>query len=112
VPAGTVNTSAVLMFSCFFFYFPRYGSCSLSILFCHHGMERRLFADAGDGLQTCRVAANILNKQSQIADRGWSVSFTIEKPANTRDEKYWTKYETWTHPASYPVGTGGKAACA
>jgi hypothetical protein len=31
-------------------------------------------AERGDGLQMWRVAANILNQQSQIADRGWSSS--------------------------------------
>jgi hypothetical protein len=39
---------------------------------CHHGMARPQVADGGDGLQIWRVAANILNKQSQTADKGWS----------------------------------------
>jgi hypothetical protein len=29
-------------------------------------------ADGGDGLQIWRIAANILKKQSQAADKGWS----------------------------------------
>jgi hypothetical protein len=29
-------------------------------------------ANRGDGLQVWRVAANILNKQSRTADKGWS----------------------------------------
>jgi hypothetical protein len=29
-------------------------------------------ADGGNGLQIWRVAANILNKQSRTADKGWS----------------------------------------
>jgi hypothetical protein len=29
-------------------------------------------ADGEDGLQIWRVAVNILNKQSQTADKGWS----------------------------------------
>jgi hypothetical protein len=37
---------------------------------CHHGMARLQVADGGNGLQTWRVAANILNKQSQTADMG------------------------------------------
>jgi hypothetical protein len=41
---------------------------------CHHGMARPQFADGGDSLQIWRVAANILNKQSRTADRGWSSS--------------------------------------
>jgi hypothetical protein len=34
-------------------------------------MERPQVADRGDGLQIWRVAANILNKQSRTAERGW-----------------------------------------
>ena len=30
-----------------------------------------------NGLQMCRVAANILNKQSRIADNGWSSSLRV-----------------------------------
>jgi hypothetical protein len=37
---------------------------------CRHGMARPQVADGGDGLQIWRVAANILNKQSQTADKG------------------------------------------
>jgi hypothetical protein len=39
---------------------------------CHHGSARPQVADGGDGLQKWRVVANILNKQSLIADKGWS----------------------------------------
>jgi hypothetical protein len=44
---------------------------------CHHGMARPQVADGGDGLQICRVAANILNKQSQTADKWWSSSLGV-----------------------------------
>jgi hypothetical protein len=37
---------------------------------CHHGMARPQVADGGDGLQICRVAASILNKQSRTANKG------------------------------------------
>jgi hypothetical protein len=40
---------------------------------CHHGTARPRFADGGDGLQIWRVTANILNKQSRIADRGVAI---------------------------------------
>jgi hypothetical protein len=40
-------------------------------VYCHNGMARPQVADGGDGLQTWRVAANILNKQSRTTDRGW-----------------------------------------
>jgi hypothetical protein len=43
---------------------------------CHHGMARPEVAD-GDGLQIWRVAANILNKPSRTADKGWSSSFGV-----------------------------------
>jgi hypothetical protein len=38
---------------------------------CHHGMARPQVADGGHSLQFWRVAANILNKQSRTADKGW-----------------------------------------
>jgi hypothetical protein len=41
---------------------------------CHHGMARPQVADGGDGLQIQRVPANILNKQSRTASKGWSSS--------------------------------------
>jgi hypothetical protein len=34
-------------------------------------MARPQVADGEDGLQIWRVAANILNKQSRTADKGW-----------------------------------------
>jgi hypothetical protein len=40
-------------------------------------MERPQVADGGDGLQIWRVVANILNKQSQTADKGWSSSWEL-----------------------------------
>jgi hypothetical protein len=36
----------------------------------HQGMARPEIADRGDGLQTWRVTANILNKQLRTADKG------------------------------------------
>lgn len=37
---------------------------------CHNGMERPQIEDGGEGLQICEVSMNILNKQSQNADKG------------------------------------------
>ena len=48
----------------------------------HHGMARPQVADRGDGLQIWRVAANILNKQSWTADKGWSSSLGVGRRAN------------------------------
>jgi hypothetical protein len=49
---------------------------------CHHGMARPQVADGGDGLQVWRVAANILNKQSRTADKGWPSSLGVGRGAN------------------------------
>jgi hypothetical protein len=49
---------------------------------CHHGMARPQVADGGDGLQFWRLAANILNKQSRTADKGWSSSLGVGRGAN------------------------------
>jgi hypothetical protein len=49
---------------------------------CHHGMARPQVADGGDGLQLWRVAANILNKQSRITNKGWSCSLEIVRGSN------------------------------
>jgi hypothetical protein len=48
----------------------------------HHGMARPQVADGGDALQVWRVAANILNKQSRTADKGWSSSLGVGRGAN------------------------------
>jgi hypothetical protein len=45
-------------------------------------------ADGGDGLQIWRVAANILNKQSRTADRGWPSSLGVGRGANNPHRKY------------------------
>ena len=48
-----------------------------------------------NGLQTRRVAANILNKQSQRADKGRSFSLGVARGANNSSPKninYVTKY--------------------
>jgi hypothetical protein len=39
---------------------------------CHHNMMYPHVADGEDGLHIWRIAGNILNKQSQEADNGWS----------------------------------------
>jgi hypothetical protein len=49
---------------------------------CYHGMTRPRVADAGNDLQIWRVAANILNKQSWTANKGWSSSLGVGRGAN------------------------------
>jgi hypothetical protein len=49
---------------------------------CRHSMARSRIADGGHDLQIWRVAANILNKQSRTADKGWSSSLRVGRGAN------------------------------
>jgi hypothetical protein len=41
---------------------------------CYHGMTRPQVADEANVLQIWRIGANILNKQSWTADKGWASS--------------------------------------
>jgi hypothetical protein len=50
-------------------------------------MARTQVADRGDGLQIWSVAANILNKQSLTADRGWPSSLGVVQRANNPHRK-------------------------
>jgi hypothetical protein len=61
---------------------------------CHHGMARPRVADRGDGLQIWRVAANILNKQCQTADRGWPSSLGVGRGLTTLPIKLDISYKT------------------
>jgi hypothetical protein len=54
---------------------------------CHHGVARPRIADTGDGLQIWRVTANILNKQSHTADKGWSSSSGLDERLTTHHRK-------------------------
>jgi hypothetical protein len=49
---------------------------------CHHGIARPQVADGGDAVQLWRAAANVLNKQSRTADKGWSSSFGVARETN------------------------------
>jgi hypothetical protein len=44
-------------------------------------MARLQVADGGDGLQIWKVPVNILNKQSQAADKGWPSSVGVGRGA-------------------------------
>jgi hypothetical protein len=46
----------------------------LIIVPCHRGMARPQVRHGGGGLEIWKVGANVLNKQSQTADKGWSSS--------------------------------------
>jgi hypothetical protein len=60
------------------------GFCGLFVHFkwvpYHHGMGPQI-ADRGDGRQIWRVSANILNKKSRTADRGWPSSLGFGRGA-------------------------------
>jgi hypothetical protein len=43
----------------------------------HHGTTRPHFADGREGLQIRGIAANILNKQSRTAEKGWASSLEL-----------------------------------
>jgi hypothetical protein len=49
----------------------------------HHGMARPQVAGGGHALQFWRAAANILNKQSQTAHKGWSSSLGVGSGVET-----------------------------
>jgi hypothetical protein len=50
-------------------------------------MTRPQVADGGEGLQIWRVAANILNKQSRTADKGWPSSLGVGRGLTTPHRK-------------------------
>jgi hypothetical protein len=52
-------------------------------------MKRPQVADGGDGLQIWRATANtrILNKQSRIADKGWSPDWGLGERLTTLHSK-------------------------
>jgi hypothetical protein len=52
----------------------------------HHSMASPQVADGGDGHQIWRVAANILNKQSRTADKGWSSILGVGRGANNSSQ--------------------------
>jgi hypothetical protein len=56
-------------------------------------MARPQVADEEEGLQIWRVAANILNKQSRIADKGWPSSLEIGRGLTTPHHKKVARYE-------------------
>jgi len=67
-------------------------------------MVRPRVADRGDGLLIWREAANMLNKQSQRADEGWSSSLGFRHGAN----KSWDrKYKFLTFAVLAPGGQSG-----
>jgi hypothetical protein len=47
-----------------------------------HGMAHPQVVEGGNALQVWREAANILNKQSWTADKGWSSSMGVGRGAN------------------------------
>jgi hypothetical protein len=56
-------------------------------------MARPLVADGGNGLQVPRVAANILNKLSPTADKGWLPRLGFGRGTNNSSPKKTVCYE-------------------
>jgi hypothetical protein len=73
---------------------------------CHHRMAPPQVAGGGDGLQTCRVDANIMNKHSRTADKGWSSSLGLGAELKTAHRKKKACYEV-TQRASDLDGCSG-----
>jgi hypothetical protein len=60
---------------------------------CHHGMACPQVADGEDALQFWGVAANILNKQSRTADKGWSSSLGVGRgESDSIVQRSWWKH--------------------
>jgi hypothetical protein len=54
---------------------------------CHHGMAPSQVVDGGEGLQTWRLAANMLNKHSRTANKWWSFSLWVGRGAKKLHRK-------------------------
>jgi hypothetical protein len=75
----------------------------------HHGVARPQVADGGDSLQIWTVAANILNKQSPIADRGWFSSLGVGRGLTTSQHKKSACYEMFSRVCDLDGFFVGKA---
>jgi hypothetical protein len=63
----------------------------------HYCMARPQVADGADSLKICRVAANILNKQSQITNKGWPTiaGLGVDLPNPLFENKLVVKRNNW-----------------
>jgi len=65
-------------------------------------MVRLQVAEGGDGLQMWRVAANIMNKLSRTADKGWAPSLAVGRGTNNventlhRDSDLYGLFVPWS----------------
>jgi hypothetical protein len=55
---------------------------------CNHGMAHPQAVNGGDSLQIRRAAANIVNKQSQIASKRWSFGMALTTPRHKKQLCY------------------------
>jgi hypothetical protein len=53
----------------------------------HQGIAYPGVADTGNALQIRRVPANILNKQSRMADKGWYFSLRVGRMADNSSKQ-------------------------
>jgi len=54
---------------------------------CHYGMTCPQITDGGNGIQTWKVAVNILNKQLRSTNRGWFPSLGIRRIKNSSTQQ-------------------------
>ena len=62
---------------------------------CHNGTARPQVAGGGNGLQTWRAAADILNKQSRTADKWCFSSLGFGLGVTTSHRKNFPRYGTF-----------------
>jgi len=69
-------------------------------------MVRPRVADEGDDLHMCRVAANMFQKQSRLAEKGWSSILGVGRVSNNslviKEQlvtKHYTEPPIWIHLA-------------
>jgi hypothetical protein len=72
----------------------------------HYGMARPRVVTGEDSLQIRKVAANILNKQSRTADKGWYSSLGLGEGAKNSPQKKTACYEMLYRDSELESGSG------
>jgi len=73
---------------------------------CHQDVTDRLIADRGDGLQIWWVAAEILNKQSRTAVKGWSSRLGTDRETYSSSPWKKKKKNSWLRNVTLDLGLG------
>jgi hypothetical protein len=80
--APLVQLSGISYINCCFHGGLYYASAHVRLIPCHQVMVRPQVAEEGDGPQIWRAAANMLNKQSWIAEKGSHSGLGVGRGAN------------------------------